>query len=133
MAQQLNSDSLTVKRYPPYWLDQRCIKVFASKIRFADSSFSNKLFEQEIVGCCCVVVSICLDALFSEVAIEAKFDCLFEHLLIDRNAMVSDDDSLIGGLRGRELPPSMLPDVVYSEAFGGIYSQDLCEDIFGIF
>ena len=73
--------------------DERRIEVLASQVVLGDPSFSDKLFEDQVVSSSGVVVAICLNALLGEVVLESQFDCLFQNVFIDWYPVIAYDDA----------------------------------------
>ncbi len=91
-------------------------------------------FKQQVIRRCAVIMPVGFDTFLCKLILKAKLDCLFEDLIIDRNSVISDNDSIREvNSRRRHIPPSVFSDLFNVKSFGGISVQDISQHVLGVF
>ena len=100
------------------WLNQRLVEVLRTQVCLWTSSILYMLFEKQVVSCCTVIMSIGFDTFFSEFILKTQFDSLFKNPIINRNPMISNNNSVwkIDCCK-RYIPPFVFSDLFYAKSF----------------
>ena len=123
---------LTVGHYLPEWFDEGGVEVLAAEVGLADAALAHELLQQQVVGGGGVVVPVGLDALAGEAVVEAQLDRRLEDLLVDGNAVVTDNQALRTGLRRSRVPPPVLADVLDPVPLDGVDGEDVGKHVLGV-
>lgn len=113
----------TVRNHPSYRFYQGRIKILATQVVFTDAPLPHKLFEQKVVRCSGIVVSVGLDTFFGKTVVKAKSDSLVEDLFVNWYAVVTNYNPLGIACLGGEIPPLVFADVVDPIPFCGVDCQ----------